>query len=914
MKKNTILTENKLRFSRSPYPWFLVKDVLFVAMVAFLSNVSLVSAGVSVNTGDVQPKNITANEGDQSVAVSTPVNEQAATSNNDLASLNAGVTSVDVTASAEGLQANNINEGSEFGGLFATANEPIEPIMPSDHHSTQLMMGGVPIAVANMVASRANYNEDHSYVVGYQTNKQGKNVVIVGPWSQALDNDAIAIGKLSKAQGVGSIAIGSGVTTDNGSTAYSYAFGTNSIALGVLTQAMRDNAVAIGTNTMARGNHSLAVGGKSVAMADEASALGYRAVAVTSTSVALGSNSFSDKAAGIAGFSPLLKGAATNTGFAWKSTLSAVSVGNVPNGKTRQITGVAAGTELFDAANVAQLKSLQIYVDKGWKLSAGGANATAVSIDNTVDLAAGNDNLKITKGNQDNKVKFDLAQDITLNSVKAGSNTFNANGLVISNGPQITTAGINAGNKKITGLEKGIEGTDAVNKAQLDESLNNISKKVDFTSSFAILYDKNSDYNSSVNYNSVTLGKKDSGPVALHNVKDGEISQQSHDAINGRQINKISQDVAKYFGGGAAFNNGVFTEPYYKLSKVSKEGKVENTLFNNVGEAFTGLDTNIKNVNDRIKDISQGVAQDSLLWDEAEGAFIAKHGRGALKTNSKIKNVEDGLLSAGSTEAVNGSQLYFVSNVLSSYLGGGAGYKDGKLITPTFKIAQFNVDGSGGNEKSYSNVASAFTGINTSFTNLNQEIIDVKNSILVTQDEGINLFQIVSGGRLRLNKKMGVVSIGKGTGGTEISILNNDSAKRIISGVEAGRLSEDSTDAVNGAQLYSIGKTVATYFGGSAGYNEKGEWSAPSFKIKSFKNDGSVVEASHNSVAAAFEDVGASFTNIKNEIKKDITNVITNVKDDSLVKWDEVTKLIKIGSEKGGDKITLANSQEEART
>ncbi|MDD9334334.1 MAG: hypothetical protein PV354_12030, partial [Bartonella sp.] len=77
---------------------------------------------------------------------------------------------------------------------------------------------------------------------------------------------------------------------------------------------------------------------------------------------------------------------------------------------------------------------------------------------------------------------------------------------------------------------------------------------------------------------------------------------------------------------------------------------VKRAQFNDVGSAFVGLDENIKNVHDRIKDISQGVAQDSLLWDEDEQAFVAKHGAGAVRTNSKIKNVEDGLLSAGSKE------------------------------------------------------------------------------------------------------------------------------------------------------------------------------------------------------------------------------------------------------------------------
>ncbi|UNF53817.1 hypothetical protein MNL01_00205 [Bartonella krasnovii] len=56
-------------------------------------------------------------------------------------------------------------------------------------------------------------------------------------------------------------------------------------------------------------------------------------------------------------------------------------------------------------------------------------------------------------------------------------------------------------------------------------------------------------------------------------------------------------------------------------------GKITDSSFNDVGSAFAGLDINIKNVNQRIKEVSEGVAQDSLSWSKEANAFSAQHGK-----------------------------------------------------------------------------------------------------------------------------------------------------------------------------------------------------------------------------------------------------------------------------------------------
>lgn len=105
-------------------------------------------------------------------------------------------------------------------------------------------------------------------------------------------------------------------------------------------------------------------------------------------------------------YNPLIDVEAGEVSYKWKSTLDVVSIDDNTNKISRQITGSASSSKDADAVNVAQLKSLRDYVNKGWKLSVNGNNGKVVSIDGTVDFTAGSSNLNVTKGEEDNKVKL----------------------------------------------------------------------------------------------------------------------------------------------------------------------------------------------------------------------------------------------------------------------------------------------------------------------------------------------------------------------------------------------------------------------------------------------------------------------------------------------------------------------------
>lgn len=122
------------------------------------------------------------------------------------------------------------------------------------------------------------------------------------------------------------------------------------------------NTVIVGDNrTVTGANHAVIIGssdnGTTTAVHD-AVALGHNTDVSTEGGVALGSGSKATVAAGAVGYDVLTNAPSTDTSATWKSTASAVSVGDVANGVTRQITSVAAGTNDTDAVNVAQLKRL----------------------------------------------------------------------------------------------------------------------------------------------------------------------------------------------------------------------------------------------------------------------------------------------------------------------------------------------------------------------------------------------------------------------------------------------------------------------------------------------------------------------------------------------------------------------------
>ena len=197
----------------------------------------------------------------------------------------------------------------------------------------------------------ATSSGDTSVAIGKNTVASGGDGVSIGTSSQATGGDSIALGKNAKASNGDTIAIGQD----------SVANLLNGVALGKTSKATGASATALGPQSTASATYATAIGMNSVANKDYAIAIGGGSEATVERGVALGTYSKADRASGVAGYNANAN--RTNkyaglTGNTLTSTWGAVSIGDGTN--TRQITGLAAGTNDTDAVNVAQLKSVNL--------------------------------------------------------------------------------------------------------------------------------------------------------------------------------------------------------------------------------------------------------------------------------------------------------------------------------------------------------------------------------------------------------------------------------------------------------------------------------------------------------------------------------------------------------------------------
>ena len=265
------------------------------------------------------------------------------------------------------------------------------------------------------------------------------------------------------------------------------------------------NNIVMGNDHTITADNTIAIGGlssgetRSVA---NTTTIGYDAKASVEGGVALGykSNATVDK--GAAGYDISTKAASTDTSSTWKATASAVSVGDVANDVTRQITSVAAGTNDTDAVNVAQLKKVETKIStveadaKKHTTVVAGANTTvtsgtnanggaeykvAVNKDlvemNSANFGKATDNVR-SRIDKDRASFFNGSENIGIsptgvqieNTDTLEQAKFDKYGMYASEGNTTvyyTTNGISAGDQKINNVKAGVADTDAVNVSQL---------------------------------------------------------------------------------------------------------------------------------------------------------------------------------------------------------------------------------------------------------------------------------------------------------------------------------------------------------------------------------------------------------------------------------------------------------------
>ncbi|HDJ8167724.1 YadA-like family protein [Escherichia coli] len=448
------------------------------------------------------------------------------------------------------------------------------------------------------------------------------------------------------------------------------------------------------------------------------------------------------------------------------------------------------------------------------------ATNTANIADNTADIATNTTDIATNTANI-----ADNTADIATNTTDIATNTAD----IATNASSITTLnadvdtlekdallwngtafsakhGVDGADSKITNVAAGSladDSTDAVNGAQLKATNDSIAIMGDTISDIeddALLWDGSS-------FSAKHGTKGDNSKIT--NLLAGTVSSDSTDAINGSQLYGVADSFTSYLGGGADISDtGVLSGPTYTIG---------GTDYTNVGDALAAINTSFST--------SLG---DALLWDATAGKFSAKHG--INNAPSVITDVANGAVSSTSSDAINGSQLYGVSDYIADALGGNAVVNtDGSITTPTYAIA-------GG---SYNNVGDALEAIDT------------------TLDDALLWDTTANGGN-------GAFSAAHG----------KDKTASVITNVANGAVSATSRDAINGSQLYSTNKYIADVLGGDAEVNADGSITAPTYTIANtdYNNVGEALDALDNNALLWDEDAGAYNASHDGNASK-ITNV-----------------------------------------
>ncbi|MFV5514648.1 ESPR-type extended signal peptide-containing protein [Acinetobacter gerneri] len=332
----------------------------------------------------------------------------------------------------------------------------------------------------NNAAVNQNFNNRSSVAIGYNNSSLNGGVAI-GANGVAKDN-AVAVGYNTSA-GFNSVAIGDGSNSADYAIAIgsANAVGTNSVATGLFAFTQGENAVAVGRGAAGIGANAVALGNTAVALGDNTTALGNATNVSVDKGVALGASSVSNTAAGAAGYDPKTSAASTDTTSTWKSTAGAVSIGDSANNITRQITGVAAGSQDTDAVNLAQLKAVKTLASSGWTATDGTTPAN-IGPSGSVKFT-GDNNVAVQQTGTDNNaeiaVNLNKNIDLTENgSVAVGDTLVNSEGLSITNGPSFTATGIDAAGLYIANVGDGLitaQSKDAVNGSQLYAAQSNLA-------------------------------------------------------------------------------------------------------------------------------------------------------------------------------------------------------------------------------------------------------------------------------------------------------------------------------------------------------------------------------------------------------------------------------------------------------
>ncbi|HFG9582977.1 TPA: YadA-like family protein [Salmonella enterica subsp. enterica serovar Victoria] len=634
------------------------------------------------------------------------------------------------------------------------------------------------IAIGTDATANTYTNVDGaSAAMGYHASAMGKWSTAIGSYSQSTGNSSLALGVKSVSAGDRAIAMG----------ASSSAGGSYSMAMGVYADSSGANSVALGYRSVASGATSAALGYQATASGDNSAAFGNGAQAIGTNSIALGAGSIAQED-------------------------NSVAVGNSTT--QRQITYVAKGdinSTSTDAVTGAQIYSLsQSVADR----LGGGAS---VNSDGTVNAPL----YKVGTGTYNNVGSALSALNTSITNTEASVAGLAEDALLWDDSTSAFSASHTGNASKITNLAAGTlaaDSTDAVNGSQLFATNENVSQNTtDIAANTTSINQNTTDIatnTTSINSlsDSVTTLTDDallwdaaSGAFsANHNGSDskitnlaaGTLTADSTDAVNGSQLFATNENVSQ--------NTTDIAANTTSINQNTTDIATNTTSINNLSNSITTL------------------TDDALLWDADSGAFSASRNGSA----SKIINVAAGDLSEDSTDAVNGSQLYETNQKVDQ--------NTSAIADINTSITNLSSDNLSWNETTSSFSASHGSSTANKITNvaageLSESSTDAVNGSQLfetnekvdqnTTDIAANTTNITQNSTAIENLNTSVSDINTSiTGLTDNALLwdedtgafsaNHGGSTSKITNVAAGALSEDSTDAVNGSQLYETNQKV----------------------------------------------------------------------------------------------------------
>ncbi|WCM23274.1 YadA-like family protein [Paraburkholderia bryophila] len=413
----------------------------------------------------------------------------------------------------------------------------------------------------------------------------------------------------------------------NSTLADSSASGANAVAIGGAANASGTNSVALGTNSVASRANSVSVG-----------AAGSERQIVNVANGTNGTDAVNVAQLQAMGATIGTSGVVTNSFVAYDdSTKAKVSFGGTGATKAVTLSNVANGVANNDAVNLAQLKQMGASIDtsgvvtnsfvsyddtsrgsitlKGVggttiaNVKAGALTATSLDAVNGSQLYETNANVANVAGNVANVtntvnnivvngggIKYFHVNSTLADSSASGANAVAIGGAANASGTNSVALGTNSvasranavsvgaagSERQIVNVANGTNGTDAVNVAQLQAMGATIGTSGVVTNSF-VAYDDSTKAK-------VTLGGAGSTvPVTLTNIAAGKVAATSSDAVNGSQLYKTADSIAKAIGGGAVtLADGTLSAPSYEIT---------GSTYNDVGSALNAVDGQLDQIN-----------------------------------------------------------------------------------------------------------------------------------------------------------------------------------------------------------------------------------------------------------------------------------------------------------------------------